>query len=207
MFSNKKTYSFFLAVLLTFFLNVFVNAQRISNFSVSQNGNLVTYHFLYNAGSTCQGYQLLHSKDSITYLTVKDYVGICGASGAAEPFDGVHEFPALNAWNYYRIQMANFEMSEVRRIFVSSDGKLRATVFPNPSFSDNDQIRFRLSGASNIRIQGFIYDQLGLARDFIDTVTTADSAELNMPNYENGFYLLWLTDGTRIYTGRIVLIR
>ncbi len=198
-----RTYS----LLLTFVFVLSAAAQRISNFSVSQNGNVVTYRFLFTAGSTCQGYQLLHSSDSLTYVTVKDYAGICGASGAAEPFDGLHEFPVQNAWNYYKVQLATFEQSEVRRIFVSSDGKLRATVFPNPSFSEADQLRFRLGGGNNIRVQGFVYDQLGIARDFIDTVTTADSAPLNLVNYENGFYLLWLTDGTRIYTGRIVLIR
>jgi hypothetical protein len=192
-------------LLCTFALSA--TAQRISNFSVSQNGNVVTYRFIFSAGASCQGYQLLHSSDSLTYLTVKDYVGICGASGAAEPFDGVHEFPVLNAWNYYKIQMATFEQSEVRRIFVTTDGKLRATVFPNPSFSETDQVRFRLSGVNNIRVQGFVHDQLGITRDFIDTVTAGDSAALNLNNYENGFYFLWLTDGTRIYTGRIVLIR
>ena len=202
-----RPYSRLLPFIFLWMLSISAKGQRISNFSVSQSGNIVTYQFLYSAGTPCQGYQLLHSRDSLTYLTAKEYAGICGASGAAEPFNGVHEFPALNAWNYYKIQMANFEMSEVRRLFVSSDGKLRAVVFPNPSFSDTDQIRFRLSGVNNIRVQGYIYDQVGINRGFIDTITNGDNAALDLTNYENGFYMLWLTDGTRIYSGRIVLIR
>lgn len=202
----KHTYLVLLLILL-FLTTMQTRAQRISNFSVSQTGNMVSYHFLYSAGSSCQGYQLLHSRDSVTYLTARDYAGVCGASGSAEPFDGIHEFPALNAWNYYKVQMANFEQSEVRRIFESSDGKLKAIVFPNPSFNESDLLRFRLSGVNNIRVQGFIYDQMGITRDFIDVQTVGDSAPLNLANYENGFYMLWLTDGTRIYSGRIILLR
>jgi hypothetical protein len=184
-----------------------LKAQRIGNFSVSQTGTSVAYHFVFRAGSTCNGYQLLRSSDSLTYLSAVDYLGICGSSGADEPFDGVDNAPKMNAWNYYKIQLPNFETSNVQRIYVSNTGAQKAIVFPNPSRSENELLQFRIQGANNIKVQGFVYDQRGVNRGFIDLRTNLDAAPLDVGGLENGLYILWLTDGSKLYKGKFALLR
>jgi hypothetical protein len=112
----------------------------------------------------------------------------------------------MNAWNYYRIQMGNFEMSEIRRVFMSADGSLKAVVFPNPHTDENFDLAFRISGANNMRVQGFIYDSNGISWQFIDTTTTGDSAKLAISGFENGLYILWLTDGSNMYKGKFLIM-
>lgn len=189
------------------FCHLFLNAQRIGNFSVSQSGNEIHYSFTYRAGVTCTGYQLMHSTDSLNFVAVDDYAGICGASGADEQFSGVHTKPKINAWNYYRIQTANFDLSEIRKLYVSADGQQKAIVFPNPLNSVNTTLSFRISGANNLNVQGFIFDAFGTERQFIDTYTNPDSAPIVTSALENGFYILWLTDGTNLYKGKFEILR
>ena len=181
-------------------------AQRVFNFSVSQNNAEVFYSFTFRSGSSCTGYQLTYSTDSLNFVGVDDYAGICGASGADEQFSGSHKTPKMNAWNYYRIQMGNFEMSEIRKVFMSSDGSLKAIVFPNPHVDENSELSFRISGANNLRVQGFIYDSKGINWQFIDTTTNADSAKLTINGFDNGLYILWLTDGTKMYKGKFLIM-
>lgn len=187
--------------------SVFAQSSRIRNFSLSQSGNQVAYHFIFTAGNSCNGYQLMHSSDSITYMGVFDYAGICGASGADEPFSGLHTTPVMNAWNFYKIQLATFETSEVERIYVSNTGAQKVIVYPNPSYLSADVVKYRISGVNNIHLQGFIYDQKGITRKFIDEFTIGDSSTLNLLEFENGLYFLWLTDGSKLYKGKFLLIR
>lgn len=201
----RKGFGKLLVTACLLYLNPLV-AQRVINFSVNQNNAEVFYSFTFRSGSSCTGYKLTHSTDSLNFVGVDEYTGICGASGADEQFSGSHKTPIMNAWNYYRIQMGNFEMSEIRKVFMSSDGSLKAIVFPNPHVDENSEISFRISGANNLRVQGFIYDSNGINWQFIDTTTNGDSSKFTINGFDNGLYILWLTDGTKLYKGKFLIM-
>ncbi len=182
-------------------------AQRVFNFSVTQSVSAVAYSFTYRSGSSCSGYQLMYSLDSLNFTAVDNYPGICGASGADEFFSGVHKTPKVDAWNYYRIQMANFENSEIRKVYVSSDGNLKAVVFPNPYTDNNLSLYYRISGVNNKQLQGFVYDANGYEQQYINATTNGDSGAIDTRLLENGLYILWLTDGTTIYRGKFLVMQ
>ena len=206
LFHIHRCFRFFSTIAFLFSASFSV-AQRVFNFSVTQSVSAVAYSFTYRSGSTCNGYQLMYSTDSLNFIAVDNYPGICGASGADEFFSGVHKTPKVNAWNYYRIQMANFESSEIRKVFVSSDGNLKAVVFPNPYTDNNLTLHYRISGANNLRLQGFVYDANGYAQQYIDTTTTADTGVIDTRLLENGLYIVWLTDGTNLYKGKFLVMQ
>src|SRR6188768_2748435 len=105
---------------LLFFLNLFflLPAQRVVSFELFQVNTTVSTKFTLRAGGTCYGYKILHSLDSINFSEVVDYPGICGSSGSDEYFSDVHQTPAMNQFNFYKVQLSTFETSEIKKIFV-----------------------------------------------------------------------------------------
>ncbi len=126
--------------------------QRITNFELFLAGTTkVNAKFTLRAGTTCFGYKILHSIDSVNYTEVIDYPTICGASGSDEYFSNTHDTPVPNVTNYYKVQLSTFETSEVRRIFVGVNSSPRMLVFPNPIYSDNDIATVKLLGTNNTK--------------------------------------------------------
>ena len=149
----------------------------------------------------------MQSTDSLNYLYVVDNPAICGTSGADEPKTDVHNKPAVNQYNWYKIELATSEQSQARKIFVSTSGRMPVLVIPNPVYSFDNNVQIRIANAFNTRLQGYIYDQYGHPKVFLDMVTVADLGSLQTSSYENGLYLIWLTDGHQAYTGKFVITR
>jgi hypothetical protein len=182
-------------------------SQRIKNFTLLQNGTSVTVRFTLAAGSMCNGYSVQRSLDSLSYTDIVDNPAICGTSGADEPKTETDAHPVMNQYNYYKIRLGTGELSEARKIFLSQDGRLPVTVFPNPSFNINDLVKVRIPGVFNTRLQGYIYDGDGHPKEFVDFITNGDMAPIQTGSYINGLYLVWLTDGYQAYTGKFIIRR
>jgi hypothetical protein len=182
-------------------------SQRFINFTLLQVDKTVNTRFTLAPGQISYGYKVLHSTDSVNYLEVITSTLVCGNSGANESFSDIHNTPAIGQLNYYKVQLSNSETSEVRRIFVGNGGKLPVLIIPNPVYNFSAEVRFRIFNIFNTRVQGFIYDQNGISKDFIDLTTTGDTGSLNVSALSDGMYVLWLTDGTQLFTGKFIINR
>jgi hypothetical protein len=189
------------------FLCFGVAAQRIQNFQLFQVNKTVSIKFTLTPGATCYGFKVLHSLDSINYTEAVNYPGTCGGSGADEQMSEVDQNPALNAFNYYKVQLSTFETSDIRRIYVSSSAQKNLQVIPNPIYNFNDQVHVRVFNTDNQRFLGFIYDQFGHLHQKFDLQGVKDVADFDVSFLQNGLFVLWLTDGTQIYGGKFIISR
>ena len=194
-------------VIIFIFLAQLVNAQRIQNFNLTLTHTIVSVRFTVSAGSQCLGYQVLHSIDSLNYYPVYDYAGICGEVTKALNHSYDHYSPALDAVNFYKIQLNGVETSPPQRIYVPSSPKVNMIVYPNPVYNFYDLLSLKIFNANNTRVVGYIYNQSGKPVRELDFTTQLDYAALNIFDLVNDLYVIWLTDGYVVYSSKFIVNR
>jgi len=192
---------------VSLFFYFFSGAQRIVNFELFQVNTTVSTKFTLRAGGTCYGYQILHSLDSVNFSVAVDYPTICGASGSDEYFSNVHESPVMNQFNFYKVQLSTFESSEVKKIFVSTNPGSVMFVYPNPAFAYSDVVRVKILNTSNLKLEGFIYDQLGVMKKEVSVETQGEIGVLDTSTLYNGIHIVWLTDGRQVFSAKFIISR
>ncbi len=182
--------------------------QRIQDFNVFQSDNYVGVRFNISPGPACNGYDVMHSTDSINYISVYNYAGICGDRPEPDPQSYTHTSPALNQMNFYRIQL-NFpyEQSEVRRLYVNQAGRARMSVYPNPIVQNTEILNLRFYNAESTNLVGFLYDRFGTVMRELELTTNGDLAPLPVGNLRDGLYVIFLTDGLSAYSSKFIVIR
>jgi hypothetical protein len=194
-------------VLFVFFSSAFF-AQRIEGFSVFVSEEKVTLKFAVKPGLECSGFIVLHSTDSLNYKEVGSDPGICGVSEESEPKSFTHANPVLNVVNYYKVRLEpRVETSNARAIFVSSsDFKSSVIAYPNP-FYLSDLMTLRIANASNLQLNGFLYNQFGKAIQSVDLYVQGDHTSLSTAALNNGIYFLQLSNGLQSFTTKIIILR
>lgn len=199
---------------LFFVLCLPILAQRIQNVSVSlvnsQNQGVqsqVLVRFSITAGQACSGYDILHSTDSLNYLPIYSYSGICGNTTTDESFSFTHGNPGIDVLNYYKVSIPGFEVSPVHRIYVTaSSPKPNVLVYPNPVFQQ-DLIRLKYSNYVGTKLEGFIYNQHGKpVRNLYVDIKNYES-EVNINELNDGLYIVWLTDGNWLFRSKFIVKR
>ncbi|MBK9282819.1 MAG: hypothetical protein IPM51_00705 [Sphingobacteriaceae bacterium] len=194
-------------LIIFIFLVQTIHAQRIQNFNLSLTNTIVSVRFTVSAGSQCVGYNVLHSIDSLNYYPIYNYAGICGEISKATNHSYDHYSPALNAVNFYKIELNGVETSPPQRIFVSTSPQYNLLLYPNPVYNFYDLLNIKVSNANNTRLVGYIYNQSGKPVKEIDLITQLDYAALNIFDLVNDMYVLWLTDGYVIYSSKFIVNR
>jgi hypothetical protein len=192
---------------LFFLLSTHIFAQRILNFKIFQANQAVFLNFILSKGSSCNGFNVLHSTDSVNFKVIHEDPTICGTSNADEAKNWTHANPITNQLNYYKIQLNPGEMSPVNRIFVNQTNKPNIVLFPNPISTDIDLLTIKILGTESLAFDGFIYNQFGNYVLKIEKQSTISNSTIKINELSNGLYLIKLTDGYNLYSNKFIIKR
>lgn len=190
---------------LFFLLSTHIFAQRILNFKIFQVNQAVFLNFILSKGSSCNGFNVLHSTDSLNFKVIHEDPTICGTSNADEAKNWTHVNPIINQLNYYKIQLNPGEMSPVNRIFVNQTNKPNIVLFPNPISTDIDLLTIKILGTESLEFDGFIYNQFGNYVLKIENQSTISNSTIKIHELSNGLYLIKLTDGYNLYSTKFII--
>ena len=190
---------------LFFLLSTHIFAQRILNFKIFQVNQAVFLNFILSKGSSCNGFNVLHSTDSLNFKVIHEDPTICGTSNADEAKNWTHVNPIINQLNYYKIQLNPGEMSSVNRIFVNQTNKPNIVLFPNPISTDHDFLTIKILGTESLAFDGFIYNQFGNYVLKIENQSTISNSTIKINELSNGLYLIKLTDGYNLYSTKFII--
>ena len=190
---------------LFFLLSTHIFAQRILNFKIFQVNQAVFLNFILSKGSSCNGFNVLHSSDSVNFKVIHEDPTICGTSNADEAKNWTHANPIINQLNYYKIQLNPGEMSPVNRIFVNQTNKPNIVLFPNPISTDHDFLTIKILGTESLEFDGFIYNQFGNYVLKIENQSTLSNSTIKIHELSNGLYLIKLTDGYNLYSTKFII--
>ncbi len=190
---------------LFFLLSTHIFAQRILNFKIFQVDQAVFLNFILSKGSSCNGFNVLHSTDSVNFKVIHEDPTICGTSNADEAKNWTHANPIINQLNYYKIQLNPGEMSPVNRIFVNQTNKPNIVLFPNPISTDHDFLTIKILGTESLEFDGFIYNQFGNYVLKIENQSTISNSTIKIHELSNGLYLIKLTDGYNLYSTKFII--
>ena len=190
---------------LFFLLSTHIFAQRILNFKIFQVNQAVFLNFILSKGSSCNGFNVLHSSDSVNFKIIHEDPTICGTSNADEAKNWTHANPIINQLNYYKIQLNPGEMSPVNRIFVNQTNKPNIVLFPNPISTDIDLLTIKILGTESLAFDGFIYNQFGNYVLKIEKQSTLSNSTIKINELSNGLYLIKLTDGYNLYSTKFII--
>jgi hypothetical protein len=194
-------------IFLLFLLCETLYAQRIQKFDAILSGTVVGVRFSISAGSSCNGYNVLHSIDSVNYYPIYNYAGICGELSKSQDHAFDHLSPTYDIVNFYKIELINLETSPARRVYVPSSAKVNMLLYPNPITTNYDALNLRVFNANNTRLVGFIYNQSGKPKHNLDITTKGEYASINVYDLSNDLYVLWLTDGYVVYSAKFIVNR
>jgi hypothetical protein len=192
---------------LFFLLSTHIFAQRILNFKIFQVNQAVFLNFILSKGSSCNGFNVLHSTDSVNFKVIHEDPTICGTSNADEAKNWTHANPITNQLNYYKIQLNPGEMSPVNRIFVNQTNIPNIVLFPNPISTDIDLLTIKILGTESLAFDGFIYNQFGNYVLKIEKQSTISNSTIKINELSNGLYLIKLTDGYNLYSTKFIIQR
>jgi hypothetical protein len=195
----------FLSIFIFFSLLSF--AQRISDYKVFLAGKGVAVKFTITKGTSCSGYIIKHSKDSVNFTDVFNYPGVCGDTARDESIGYLHNDPQFNANNYYKIELIPIENSVVKKIFVPEILNTSISVYPSPVETITDKLSVRIYNTNNTKLSGFIYDHHGKPLKVLDLTTIFDLTTISVADLNNGAYFLRLNDGQTSYVSKFFILR
>ena len=172
-------------------------------FFTAQSSNdqvLLTWNII--GGNNCNGIDIFHSANGVDYDQIGNIPGICGALDEDEPYRFVHEDPAPNQVNYYKLLLGGQGYTTPLLFTFYQTGKDGFTFFPNPS-TDNIQLYisddFQNTSIEIIDMNGkVVYDseqQSGRLRD------------ISLIDLESGTYIIRMRqDNTLISSKKLIRI-
>lgn len=182
-------------------------AQRIANLNVFLAGASVGVKFTVSKGTSCNGYIIWHSADSVNFTQVYNYPGVCGNTATDENISFLHTNPLINVNNYYKVDLVPIETSTIKRIFVAEILNSSLIIYPNPVIAISDMLTVRIYSTNNTKVTGFILNQKGNPIKEIDLTTQFDLLTISVAELNNGLYLLKLNDGQRSYSSKFIINR
>jgi hypothetical protein len=200
-----RTKSKGLALVVLLLLTKSLASQRILNFNLSSSGGIVRIDFSVAKGSTCDGYRIYHSLDSLFFTVIEDYAGICSSTTENVPHSYNHTNPSPKAINYYKIELAFVETSPIQSIYVDDQSRPLLTPYPNPVPISDGLVKLRTSNTENGMLEGFICDEIG--HKFQEVLVNSYDYKLELPlnGLSTGIYFIWLSDGVYAYGAKLII--
>ena len=147
----KKIKLLFLFV-LSFHFGFAQQDSIFSFFNVQQENNKVVVFLTINGGIQCSGLQVQRSTDSINFIMIYEFPGVCGSPGADESYVWVDDFPVKNTINYYRLEVGNLGIvSDYKSVFFQYYKSDELLITPNPC--EDCTVRFPNDKREKVRIQ------------------------------------------------------
>jgi hypothetical protein len=195
-------YLFFYPFLL---FSSIVSSQRLVSADAIFTNTAVVVRFTLAAGTSCSAYSILYCTDSVNYQSVFDG-GPCTAYSEPSQFSYAYTSFAPNVINYYKVRLDAWEDSPVLRVYPSKAGRKGLTMYPNPLGPNDVLLNLRAMGTDTTTLYGFLYNRFGSAQRELYLETRAGQAQLNVGDLPQGVYVLWLTDGNNVYSGKFIVI-
>lgn len=174
-----------------------------SNFSAVASHGKVLINWSIEAGSTCNGTEILRSSDNINFEPIGNIVGICGDPSFRSDYKFIDPSPVSNRINYYKLRFPPSDYTNSIAVevldFASTDYILRT----NPIYKP-EKIYFRDTGGDDatlnlINMKGMHTLQITTNQNFF----LIDPALL-----QNGLYYFSITTGSReSIQGKFVIIK
>lgn len=196
-----------LHVYLFFFCYMICSGQRIVDFNLFQTGSSVLVKFSITPGVSCNGYTIFHSTDSVFFSPVSDEPAICGTSQVKEDKSFTHNSPVRDKINYYKVQLSVVETSPVKRVYVPGANLSGMIAYPNPAYSTTDSLKLRIYNTANLQLVGFLYSPSGKPQRELHLKANGEIAAFELGSLENGFYIVWLTDGYQAYSSKFLIFK
>lgn len=196
------------AILLFFSaLSIGASAQRIAGFGLLTSESHVGLRFTITRGSSCSGYTVYHSLDSLHFSSIYEYAGVCGNSTADDQKTYTHAAPTPNRINYYKINLWPVEMSEVAGILVPAETVSGLLLYPNPQTGTEDRLTVRLLHGLSAHLDAVVCNQFGNTLQPLRLEAVNQTASIGTGHLANGVYSLRLNDGARSYVSKFVVLR
>ena len=196
----------FLSICLFFAARTSCIAQLediLVQFSPVQVENNVQLNFTIKAGNTCNGIQIYHSVDSVTFSEIGDIQGVCGSSDRNESYSFTHNTPAKNKNNYYRLQLGTLGYTYLSKLFFIQLNGNNALLFPNPLTSETI-ITFLNTAHDELRLTVFSHDGKLV---YESSATHGNSFRLEKENYSPGLYFYKIDHAdSHLYSGNFTIL-
>jgi hypothetical protein len=183
--------------------------QRIEGMNVFDAGSSVVIKFTVLPGSSCAGFVVLHSLDSMNYTEIGSDPAICGETSAPEDKSYTHASPVAGRVNYYKIRLEpRVETSVARSIYDLTEGdKTTATLYPNPITTSNIPLTLKAFNTENTEFKTYIYNQFGMTIREMNTRFSQNEAQVPIADLENGLYFIRVSSGTKTFFFRFIILR
>lgn len=192
----------FIFVLCCFCIMGFAQNPTLTNFSIQDFSNSVSISWTVKAGFSCTDVDVEHSTDSINFISIYNYPGVCGATSQDQDYNFVQENPTKNIKNYYRMNLGNYGYSEVKSVFLFDYSSAGYSITPNPITSEG---KLRFINTENATFFFEVYDTKGNMIYFLNDIS-GNEIELGSANLNTGIYFFRLYNAKNSYNGRFSAI-
>jgi hypothetical protein len=194
---------FFLSPFLLF--SGLLSSQRLVGADAIFTNTAVVIRFTLAAGTSCSAYSILYCTDSVNYQSVYDG-GPCTAYNEPSQFSYAYTSFAPNVINYYKVRLDAWEDSQVLRVYPSKAGRKGLFMYPDPLGPNDEFLNLRAMGTDTTKLYGFLYNRFGSVQRELYLETRGGQAQLGVSDLAQGLYVLWLTDGNNVYSGKFIVI-
>lgn len=129
--------------------------SRIQELTATQFKQSILINFIITSGSSCSGYQIQRSKDSVNFEILYDYSAVCGELTKPQLISFTDDSPLKNTINYYRVFIPPSDYSNIKSVVFSDISEKGYLLYTNP-VSQNLII---LGNSKNGKLK--IYNQTG----------------------------------------------
>ncbi len=195
-----KKIKLLLLFVLSFHFGFAQQDSIFSFFNVQQENNKVVIFITINGGIQCSGLQVQRSTDSINFIQLYEFPGICGSPGADESYVWVDDSPIKNVVNYYRLEVGNLGIvSDHKSVFFQYFEGDKLLITPNPC--EDCTVRFPNDKREKVRIQLFSLD----GKFLLEEVTTNNFYSLKNFDLQGSIFFvsIFYENGKKI-TGKIL---
>lgn len=148
---------------VVFILNALIvkaqNPAMLTTFEVNKYQNSILIDWEIAGGNLCSGLKVEHSTDSINFITVYDYPGVCGNSITSERYSFIHNNPVSNVRNYYRINLNSNGNSDIIGITFIKLEETGYALFPMPLESKS---KLYYSNDNNAAVNFTVFNSSGI---------------------------------------------
>ncbi len=185
-----------------FFNTAFLYGQALINFNVQLIKDSVRIEFVIRGGFTCTGVRIDRSTDSINFINIYQFAGVCGGTSSDVKYVYTDNNPVVNKTNYYRLDLRAEGLSNIVGVFYRYLGNNDFLIITNPCISNctlyyyNDEKR---------KLVVNIFDAAG--KKVIDFTTQESTIDFSQFVFSNGVYFFTLTNSNKIIDkGKIVVL-
>ena len=193
--------SFFLCMAVLFFVARSAAGQDvIGSFGAQQQNAGVYLAFTVNAGNQCADLEVQRSADSVNFVSLYTFPGICGNAAFETQYSFTDQSPVANTKNFYRLKIGFSGFSNVVAVHFFAPGADGYLVIPSASGESATVLFNNPNGAAHLFE---LFDLNGRLLHAVEAIT-ARSIELHPPAEQKRIYVFRLlkANGTAL-SGKI----